>query len=94
MTNAVSCVVFRKLHSPGHCPVIPTSTPTQEDWEEHLNLTLVPHIRIIATVLKNQTSTRKDPKSQRMNVAQCPDFLLADSSEKREGGREEESQNP
>lgn len=29
----------------------------------------------------------KDPKSLRMNVAQCPDFLLADSSEKREGGK-------
>lgn len=85
-SRPVSCVVFRKLPSPGHWPVIPIATPIQEDWEEHLDLTLVPQIRIIAMVLKNQTSTMKDPKS----VARCLDFLLADGS----GEREREESKP
>lgn len=50
----VSCIVFRKLHtslSTGQSSPIPT--PIQEDWKEHLHLTLVPHTRIIVIVLKN-----------------------------------------
>lgn len=65
-SQPVSCVAFRKLHIPEHWSVIPIPTPIQKDWEEHLNWTLVPHIRIIVTILKNQTSTTKDPKGLRM----------------------------
>lgn len=50
----------------------------EEDWKEHLHLTLVPHIRITVMVLKNQTSTMKDPKSLRTSLsAQTSCWLMA-----------------